>query len=234
MTYESFLYNLLICFTLSFLIGVERQYRKRTIGLRTTILVSLGSFLFVTFSFSVGANDISRIASQVVAGIGFLGAGVILKDGQKIRGLTTAATLWCDSAIGVLCAGGAIKEAILGTAILLFANTVLLYINKVINEISNNKHQLYTYSLMIKCSNKNTSSIKEELTKFFHNEKVEVKNFNLSNNDNLVTINYNLLIIKADIIKLEKLLDSLYEKNKIQNLELVKNEEKMEESEDDL
>ena len=134
-----FIYELLICFSLSFLIGIERQYRKRIIGLRTTILVSLGAFLFVTFSFTVGASDISRIASQVVAGIGFLGAGVILKDGKKIRGLTTAATLWCDAAIGVLCAGGAIKEAILGTIILLFSNTILRYVNRLINEISNNK-----------------------------------------------------------------------------------------------
>ena len=92
MNYE-FLFNLSICFLLSFFIGFERQYRKRIIGLRTTILVSLGAFLFVTFSFSVGSSDISRIASQVVTGIGFLGAGVILKDGKKIRGLTTAATL---------------------------------------------------------------------------------------------------------------------------------------------
>ena len=88
---SEFILYLIICFILSFLIGIERQYRRRVVGLRTTILVSLGAFLFVTFSFSVGATDLSRIASQVVTGIGFLGAGVILKDGQKIRGLTTAA-----------------------------------------------------------------------------------------------------------------------------------------------
>ena len=66
MDFDGFLYSLLVCFALSFLIGIERQYRKRIIGLRTTILVSLGAFLFVSFSFSVGASDISRIASQVV------------------------------------------------------------------------------------------------------------------------------------------------------------------------
>lgn len=68
-----FLFYLSVCFLLSFLIGVERQYRRRIIGLRTTILVSLGAFLFVTFSFSIGSSDVSRIASQVVTGIGFLG-----------------------------------------------------------------------------------------------------------------------------------------------------------------
>ena len=123
---SEFILYLIICFALSFLIGIERQYRRRVVGLRTTILVSLGAFLFVTFSFSVGATDLSRIASQVVTGIGFLGAGVILKDGQKIRGLTTAATLWCDAAIGTLCAGGAIPEAIIGTILILFSNIILL------------------------------------------------------------------------------------------------------------
>ena len=139
MDYE-FLFYLSICFLLSFFIGFERQYRKRIIGLRTTILVSLGAFLFVRFSFSVGGSDISRIASQVVAGIGFLGAGVILKDGKKIRGLTTAATLWCDAAIGVLCAGGAIFEAIVGTIIILFSNVILRYVNKLINNLSDKKN----------------------------------------------------------------------------------------------
>ena len=144
MNYE-FLFNLSICFLLSFFIGFERQYRKRIIGLRTTILVSLGAFLFVTFSFSVGSSDISRIASQVVTGIGFLGAGVILKDGKKIRGLTTAATLWCDAAIGVLCAGGSLFEAILGTLIILFANIILRYVNKFINNLSDNKNSKINY-----------------------------------------------------------------------------------------
>ena len=80
-----FLFQISVCFLLSFLIGLERQYRRKIIGLRTSILVAIGSFLFVTFSFSVGSSDISRIASQVVAGMGFLGAGVILKDGKKVR-----------------------------------------------------------------------------------------------------------------------------------------------------
>ena len=97
---NEFIFRILICFGLSFIIGIERQYRNRPVGLRTSILVSIGSFLFVSFSFLVGSTDLSRIASQVVTGIGFLGAGVILKDGAKVRGLTTAATLWCVAAIG--------------------------------------------------------------------------------------------------------------------------------------
>ena len=82
---NAFLLNLIICFLLSFLIGTERQYRRRIVGLRTTILVCVGSFLFVSTSFIVGGSktDLTRIAAQVVSGIGFLGAGVIIKDGIK-------------------------------------------------------------------------------------------------------------------------------------------------------
>ncbi len=229
-----FVYELLICFSLSFLIGIERQYRKRIIGLRTTILVSLGAFLFVTFSFSVGASDISRIASQVVAGIGFLGAGVILKDGKKIRGLTTAATLWCDAAIGVLCAGGAIKEAILGTVIILFSNTVLRYINMLINEISNNKHLIYLYELKIKV-NKDISSLKKDIQEFMNTNHIEVKNLVIKKNNNLTNINYNIELTKDSKEKLEKLLDNIYLKYKIESLELKELEEvKKDDIEDDL
>ena len=137
MSFRSFLLGLLICFLLSFLLGIERQYRRRFLGLRTMILVSVGSYLFVSFSFLLSGyqTDASRIAAQVVAGIGFLGAGVIIKDDKnsKVRGLTTAATLWCDSSIGVLCAGGFIKEAIVASFVVLFANIILRHINKFIN-----------------------------------------------------------------------------------------------------
>ena len=86
MSLEKFIVYLLICFFLSFFIGIERQYRHRSVGLRTTILVAIGSYLFVNFSFLLnGYNiDVTRIAAQIVTGIGFLGAGVILKDGVKI------------------------------------------------------------------------------------------------------------------------------------------------------
>ena len=136
MSLEKFIVYLLICFFLSFFIGIERQYRHRSVGLRTTILVAIGSYLFASFSFLLNDYniDLTRIASQIVTGIAFLGAGVILKDGIKIRGLTTAATLWCTASIGVLCASGFILEAISGTTIILFSNVFLRYINKVVNQ----------------------------------------------------------------------------------------------------
>lgn len=116
--YTEFLIRIIICFLLSFCIGIERQYRRRAIGLRTVILVSLGSFLFVRFSFNFPGSDTTRIAAQVVAGIGFLGAGVIIKDGKTVKGLTTSATLWCAAAIGILTSAGLLFEAAVGTLLI--------------------------------------------------------------------------------------------------------------------
>ena len=119
---RTFIIGILVCFLLSCSVGLERQYRRRFVGLRTTILVSIGAYMFVSMSFIVSGNydaDITRIAAGVVSGIGFLGAGVIVKEGVKVQGLTTAATLWCDAAIGILCATGALVEASIGTLIIL-------------------------------------------------------------------------------------------------------------------
>ena len=130
MEYRVFLYRISISFLLSLLVGLERQVRGRAIGLRTSVLVSIGTFMFVSFSVQMMAYDVTRIASQVVSGIGFLGAGVIIKDGTNINGLNTAATLWCNAAIGVLCAGGLIVEATIGTCFILFSNIVLRYFTR--------------------------------------------------------------------------------------------------------
>ena len=125
----TFIIRLIICFSLSILIGLERQLRHRMVGLRTNVLVCIGSFLFVYLSFGVEAYDLTRIAAQVVSGIGFLGAGVILRDGSKIKGLNTAATLWCVAAIGALCASGLVIEATLGTLFVLLSNIILRLIS---------------------------------------------------------------------------------------------------------
>lgn len=231
-----FLFNLSICFLLSFFIGMERQYRKRIIGLRTTILVSLGAFLFVTFSFSVGSLDLSRIASQVVTGIGFLGAGVILKDGKKIRGLTTAATLWCDAAIGILCAGGAIFEAILGTLIILFANIILRHINKLINNLSDTKNSLIKSKLSLTGREKEIVEIKKEILEFLSGQnQVDITNINLKRNQKLITLTIDFSILKEDLVKFEKLIDEITEKSKLEKIELKKvNEIKPEDFDDEL
>lgn len=205
MVLQDFLINLAICFLLSFLIGLERQYRRRIMGLRTTILVSVGAFLFVYLGyFSSGLhfagstiqvkNDLSRITAAVVSGIGFLGAGVILKDGTKVRGLTTAATLWCDAAVGALCAYGAVIEACVGAGVVLFANIVLRYINRFVNHSNQTKHTLEEYLINVEISSKDLEELKSLVNNFIYDEKLNVYVKNLSINNEKNDTNFELQI----------------------------------------
>lgn len=180
MSKEEFLVRILVCFGLSFMVGIERQYRRRSVGLRTTILVSLGAFLFVSFSFYVNAYDMSRVASSVVAGIGFLGTGVIIKDGVNVRGLTTAATLWCDCAVGILCTGGFFFEATLGTLLILFSNIILRFINQKLRVRKNGK-AYYQYSLNMVF--KGDRKVIGNLNEYMLDEDVVVDNMDISKMD---------------------------------------------------
>ena len=97
------------------LIGLERQWRARMAGLRTNALVATGATLFVLYSVVTEDSSATRVASYVVSGIGFLGGGVILREGFNVRGLNTAATLWCSAAVGVLAASGHLLFALIAT-----------------------------------------------------------------------------------------------------------------------
>ncbi|WP_206930810.1 MgtC/SapB family protein [Roseococcus thiosulfatophilus] len=104
-------------------IGAERQWRQRMAGLRTNALVALGACCFTVFGLvTPGDASPTRVAAQVVTGIGFLGAGVIMREGLNIRGLNTAATLWCAAAVGVFCGAGAYLLALAATGLIIGAN----------------------------------------------------------------------------------------------------------------
>ena len=115
--------HLIAALTCGAVIGSERQMRQRMAGLRTNALVALGAAGFVTFS-SFYPNEVSqtRVAAQVVSGIGFLGAGIIFRDGFNVHGLNTAATLWCSAAVGLICGAGALPLAALLTGLVVFVN----------------------------------------------------------------------------------------------------------------
>jgi putative Mg2+ transporter-C (MgtC) family protein len=121
-------------FLLGTLIGAERQYRQRTAGLRTNVLVALGAAAFVDMGMRLtGKPGAVKIVSYVVSGVGFLGAGVIMKEGLNIRGLNTAATLWCSAAVGALSGSGLFGESVLLTAAVLAGNTLLRPLINLIN-----------------------------------------------------------------------------------------------------
>ena len=113
-------------FVLGTLIGLERQWRQRSAGLRTTVLVALGAAAFSDLGMRLlGAEGATRVIAYVISGIGFLDAGVILKDGTNIRGLNTAATLWCSAAVGTLSGSRMAAEAATLAGFVLAGNTLL-------------------------------------------------------------------------------------------------------------
>lgn len=118
MTVYTFTLRLLIAFICGGMIGIERQFRQKNAGLRTNTLVALGSAAFILLSVSLtgSTGDPSRIASQIVTGVGFLGGGLILKDGFSVRGLNTAATIWCSASVGTFAGLGLTVQAMVMVA----------------------------------------------------------------------------------------------------------------------
>lgn len=124
--YTQLFFKLVVALALGAAIGLERQWRQRTAGLRTNALVSVGAAAFVTLPLFVD-NELSptRVAAQVVSGIGFLGAGVIIREGASIRGLNTAATLWGSASVGTLAGSGLLVPAAAAALMVLLANILL-------------------------------------------------------------------------------------------------------------
>jgi putative Mg2+ transporter-C (MgtC) family protein len=115
-------------------IGFERQWRQRMAGLRTNTLVAIGAASFVIFE-GLFPDDGSptRVAAQVVSGIGFLGAGIIFREGLQVTGLNTAATLWCSAAVGMLAGAGHPLHAALATSFVILVNLLLRPLVRLIN-----------------------------------------------------------------------------------------------------
>ncbi len=110
------------------LIGAEREYRSKSAGLKTMVMIGLGSTLFTLLSVKIGMGTQDRIASNIVTGIGFLGAGVIFKEENRIKGLTTACVIWIVAAIGMAVGSGFYEQAIGVTLVVLFALIVFPFI----------------------------------------------------------------------------------------------------------
>jgi putative Mg2+ transporter-C (MgtC) family protein len=128
--------SLTTAFVLGTLIGAERQYRQRTAGLRTNVLVAVGAAAFVDLAMHLSGNDGAvRVIAYVVSGIGFLGAGVIMKQGMDVRGLNTAATLWASAAVGSCAGADLVAQAAVLTVFILAGNTLLRPLVNAINRI---------------------------------------------------------------------------------------------------
>lgn len=163
--------RLIIAMLLGGIIGLEREYRSKDAGFRTHFLVALGAALFTVVSqygFIDGVKDTSRVAAQVVSGIGFLGAGLIVFQKNVVRGLTTAAGLWVTAAIGMACGVGMFATAVIAAVLILVGLEVL---NKYIPQVG-------TTNLQVSFSSPSHESAKRVVEQI-KNHSQEVSHFEL-------------------------------------------------------
>ncbi len=150
------------------IIGAEREYRSKNAGFRTIILITLGSTLFTILSYVMaGDHDPSRIAANIITGIGFLGAGAIFKEGVTVKGLTTAAVIWVSAAIGMSIGIGQYEFAGVVLFFVMLVQVGFPYLQHIIDAYNSER----IYKVTVYCSTLNI----EELHKIFTNCKLRSK-----------------------------------------------------------
>ncbi|MDR2282355.1 MAG: MgtC/SapB family protein [Sphingobacterium sp.] len=164
--------RLAVAFLLGALIGVERQWRQRSAGLRTNTLVSLGAASFLLLAAEIAGDATGRVASYIVSGIGFLGAGVIMKDGGAVQGLNTAATIWCSAAVGALCGVGLYPQATLVALAIILTHVLLRPLGLLLGRMSFSKseHEQLDYMIKLKCSTDVENAVRITLMQLLGNE----------------------------------------------------------------
>jgi len=204
-----FALRLLAALLLGAAVGSERQWRQKNAGLRTNTLVSLGSAAFVLLSIEIGGDATGRIASYVVSGIGFLGAGVIMKDGLNVHGLNTAATIWCSAAVGALSGLGLYPQATLVAAAIILTHLIFRPIGQRMGFIKFSKSAVAQtdYLVSIRCGIAIENHIRVLLIQMLGNEE-KVLLTSLSSDD---TVEANAAAITA-VIKAVGQQDSLIER----------------------
>lgn len=142
-TLQHQLIMVLISILIGLIIGVEREYRNKSAGLRTFVLISFGACVFTILSIEIGIANPDRLAANIITGIGFLGAGVIFKEDNKISGITTATTIWAAASLGMAAGSGHIYLAIFGVIIVM----VILNLLAPLQDYIDNEHKIRAYKL---------------------------------------------------------------------------------------
>lgn len=162
--------KILLAILVGGLIGLEREYRDKAAGFRTILLICLGATLFTILSLRLGGTeDPVRIAASIVAGVGFLGAGVILRDRGQIMGLTTAATIWISAALGMGIGGGVYSLSLAATFAILVVLLLFPRLEKYIDEL----RIIRTYELVFPIK----EGLFEEISKEFENSRLNISSF---------------------------------------------------------
>ena len=204
--------SLTAAFVLGMIIGAERQYRQRTAGLRTTVLVALGAAAFVDLGMRLeGSAGAIRVIAYVVSGIGFLGAGVIMKEGMNIRGLNTAATLWGSAAVGACAGADMIAEAVLVATFVIFGNTLLRPLVNAINRIPLDEQALEaTYEVVVTTRAKDLAAVRDTLIDYLEAAQYPVSDITtIERGEDTIEIVAKLISTAVDRKELDQVVDKL-------------------------
>jgi putative Mg2+ transporter-C (MgtC) family protein len=192
-----FIQATLLSLLLGSVIGLERQWHRRLVDLKTNALVSLGSCLFMLVTQNGNEfQDYVRMAGQVVVGVGFIGGGLLFRDGAQTKGINTAATLWCCAAVGVLCGIHRWSEAAIATFTIVSANTMLRQVAQFLNLRMGASDSL-TESVQIRlhCKIVDVTAARKYMIQFFETHHLELKaaDSRLLENDS-IELSYTVLI----------------------------------------
>lgn len=154
MLYTDFILRICLSLVLGFLIGLERQLTGHQAGIRINILICIGTSFFTLFPMIYGSDQVFRVGSSIISGIGFLCSGVIFKDSSAVRGMNTAATLWCTAAVGILASTGMYEIAITAAAVLIGSNLLLRPLAKKLNPLVSGDESEKQYRISITCQEK--------------------------------------------------------------------------------
>lgn len=143
--------RLIISFALGAAIGLEREYHSKAAGLRTMIMICLGSTIFTEISIILGGANPDRIAANIVTGVGFLGAGVIFKDGLSVSGITTATTIWISAAMGMAVGAGQYFIAVVSTGVIILVLSLFNNLQRFVEKL----HQVRTYKVSVPLNTEN-------------------------------------------------------------------------------
>ena len=151
MSYTVFLSRVGLAMVLGFFIGLERQLTGHPAGIRINVLICMGTSFFTLFPILHESEEVYRVGSAIISGVGFLCSGVIFRENGYVRGMNTAATLWCTAAIGILSTDGSPVWSILATSVLIVSNLVLRPLARKLTAIGYSEEQETAYKVSVVC-----------------------------------------------------------------------------------
>ena len=209
-TLNNDLLKLVVALAIGAVIGAEREYKSKAVGFRTVILITLGSCLFTILSYTMGGDkDPTRIAANIITGIGFLGAGAIFKDGANVKGITTAATIWIAAAIGMSIGVGQYEFAFLTLIIVMIVLWGFTWLQNFIDRTNSNK--IYKITLVGHSIQK-----RKELDELFKECNVKALCINNSKRNSEMILTYT---VQGSREKHDKLIKHFYENTLIESFE---------------